>query len=86
MIIEKDGINPICGEPLLWLFVANSDGEMTRNYLGAQRLETCIVAGAVMAKKKQAMKSECFKNIISFAKKTESQVVATNGDTDTIPA
>ena len=38
-----------------------------------------------MAKEKQAMKSECFKSIISFAKKTESEGVAANGDADAIP-
>ena len=85
-LIDQDAINPISGEPLLCSFVANSDGEMRRTYHGAQSLETCIVAGAVMAKEKQVMKSEWFKSIISFAKKTESEGVAANGDAEAIPA
>ena len=40
---------------------------------GAQSYETCIVAGAVMAKEKEAMKSRCFTSIIDFVKKVENE-------------
>ena len=39
-----------------------------------------------MAKEKQAMKSKCVKSIILFAKKTESEGVAANGDENVILA
>ena len=54
-IIDNDAINPISGEPLLCSNCLDSNGESKLFFHGAQSYETCIVAGAVVAKEKEAM-------------------------------
>ena len=84
-IIDKDAINPVTSEPLLYLNYEDSNGEIKLFYHGAQSYETGIVAGAVMAKEKQAMQSHCFTSIMDFFKKVVTEGISANGGAVEIP-
>ena len=67
-IIDADAINPLIGEPIIRSIIEDSDGEPKTHYHGDQSTQFCVVAGAVMAKEKEGLKSDCFKRIIECTK------------------
>ena len=86
-IIDTDAINPLTKEPLLCSYIVNEeeDDATKRVFHGAQSNVCCMVSCAVMAKEKEAMKSESFKCLINFVKKVEREGLPANGDEPAIP-
>ena len=85
-LIDENAINPLTGLPLLCTVIEDEDGASRKSFRGAQSNVCCMVATAVMAKEKEAMQSDGFKGLVSFAKKLESDGIPANGDEVAIPA